>query len=97
MISTVYLVADKLCSVIKIDITLNSIWEAILLLSYSSSINIWLYLITFSYFVLNNSFIMLVNILLFQHYSCQICNLLFSIGSGLYAAVLMKFTYYAQE
>ena len=26
----------------------------------------------------NNSFIMLVNILLFQHYSCQICNLLFS-------------------
>ena len=27
----------------------------------------------------NNSFIMLVNILLFQHYSCQICYLLFSI------------------
>ena len=26
----------------------------------------------------NNSFIMLVNILLFQHYSCQTCNLLFS-------------------
>ena len=26
----------------------------------------------------NNSFIMLVNIVLFQHYSCQICNLLFS-------------------
>ena len=26
----------------------------------------------------NNSFIMLVNILLFQNYSCQICNLLFS-------------------
>ena len=28
--------------------------------------------------VSNNSFIMLVNILLFRHYSCQICNLLFS-------------------
>ena len=33
----------------------------------------------------NNSFIMLVNNLLFQHYSCQICNQNYAsiIGSGL--------------
>ena len=36
-----------------------------------------LHFITISYFSSQNSFIMLVNNLLFQHYSCQICNLLF--------------------
>ena len=40
--------------------------------------NISIHFITFSYFSSQYSFIMLVNILLFQHYSRQICNLLFS-------------------
>ena len=48
----------------------------------------------------NNSFTMLINILLFQHYSCQICNhnlLLYSqyyasiIGSGLIYSCVCKY------
>ena len=73
-------------SVIQIGITRNVhyiFWEVILLLTHSSLIiYIWQYFNMFHctqlFLVPNNSFIMLVNILLFQHYSCQICNLLFS-------------------
>ena len=80
--STVYLVADKWVYLVCLrlilpEMLLNSFWKAILLLLYSLFSFISLHLVSHLYLVSNNS-IMLVNILLFQHYSCQICIPLFS-------------------
>ena len=65
-------------SVFKIDITRNASY--FFLRSYITSLfgYISLHFVSYLYLVPHNSFIMLVSILLFQHYSCQICNLLFS-------------------
>ena len=83
MRSTVYLVADKWAILVCLRLILpeilpNSFWEAILLLCIHCQLMFGYVSLHSAILVLNDSFIMLVNILLFQHYSCQICNLLFS-------------------
>ena len=84
MRSRVCLVADKWVYLVCLRLILpemlpNSFWEAILLLLYSLFGYISLHLASYLCFSSQQFFIMLVNILLFQHYSCQICILLFSL------------------
>ena len=71
---TAYLVADKWVYPCSVDI----------IKKFISILSVQLYILLFGYISLhsvisvpNNSFIMPVIILLFQHYSCQVCNLLF--------------------
>ena len=70
-------------SVIKIDITRNT--SVLILPEKLYCCFLFHHQLIFGYISLHsailvpdNSFIVLVNILLFQHYSCQICSLLFS-------------------